>query len=63
MRDWFRGISDFKKAYWPKTNIVENEKSYLVIDSHSVSDGWRKLFSQLFLVHGNRNSYSRATSA
>ena len=52
MRDWFMGISDFKKGYWPKTNIVQDEKGYLVIDSHSVSDGWRKRFSQLFLVHG-----------
>ena len=44
IRDFYRGISDFK-------NIVKNEKSDLVADSHGIVARWRKYFSQLFNVH------------
>jgi hypothetical protein len=50
IRDWYRGISDFKKRYQPRTNIAQNEKGDLVAVSHSVSAGWRKILSQLFVV-------------
>jgi hypothetical protein len=29
----YRGISDFKKSYQPRTNIVKDEKDDLVADS------------------------------
>ena len=32
IRDLYRGISDFKKGYQPRTNIVWNEKGDLVAD-------------------------------
>jgi len=32
IRDLYRGISDFKKSYQPRTNIVWNEKGGLVAD-------------------------------
>ena len=48
----YRGISDFKKGYQPRCNIVKDEKGYLVADSHSIVDRWRNYFSQLFNVHG-----------
>jgi hypothetical protein len=34
--DLCRGISDFKKGYQPRTNLVKDEKYYLVVDSCSI---------------------------
>ena len=34
--DLFRGISDFKKVYQPRTNIVKDDKVDLVADSHRI---------------------------
>ena len=48
----YRGISDFKKGYQPRCNIVKDEKGDLVADSHGIVVRWRKSFSQLFNVHG-----------
>ena len=36
IRDLYRGISDFKKGYQPRTNIVKDEKVDLVTDSHRI---------------------------
>ena len=52
IRDLYRGISDFKKGYQPRCNIVKDEKGDLVADSHSIVARWRNYFSQLFHVHG-----------
>jgi hypothetical protein len=52
IRDFYRGINDFKKGYQPRCNIVKNEKGDLVADTHSIVARWRKYFSQLFNVHG-----------
>jgi len=47
----YRGISDFKKGYQPRCNIVKDEKGDLVADSHGIVARWRNYFSQLF-IHG-----------
>ena len=47
----YRGISDFKKGYQPRTNIIKDEKDDLVVDSHSILARWRNDFSQLLNVH------------
>ena len=52
IRDLYRGISDFKKGYQPRCNIVKDGKGDLVADSHGFVARWRKYFSQLFNVHG-----------
>ena len=36
IRDFYRGINDFKKGYKPSCNIVKNEKGDLVADSHII---------------------------
>jgi len=36
IRDLYRGISDFKKGYQPRCNIVKDGKCDLVADSHSI---------------------------
>jgi len=51
IRDLYRGISDFKKGYQPRCNIVKDVKGDLVADSHSIVARWRNYFSQLFNVH------------
>jgi len=52
IRDLYRGISDYKKGYQPRCNIVKDEKGDLVADSHGIVARWRNYFSQLFNVHG-----------
>ena len=48
----YRGISDLKKGYQPRTNILKDEKGDLVTDSHSILARWRNHFSQLLNMHG-----------
>jgi len=52
IRDLYRGISEFKKGYQSRCNIVKDEKSDLVADSHSIVAWWGNYFSQLFNMHG-----------
>jgi len=51
IRDLYRGISDFKKGWKPRTNIVKDDKVALFADSHYILAMWRKYFSQLLNVH------------
>jgi len=51
----YRVISDFKKGYRPRCNIVKDEKGDLVADSHVIVARWRNYFSQLFNVHGAKD--------
>ena len=37
----YRGISDFKKGYQPRTNVVKDEKCDLVADSCGIVARWR----------------------
>ena len=48
IRDLYRGISDFKKGYQPRCNIVKDEKGDLVAYPHGIVARWRNYFSQLF---------------
>ena len=48
----YRDISDFKKVYQRRTNIVKDEKGDLFADSHSILARWRNYFYQLLNVHG-----------
>jgi len=50
-----RSISDFKKGCQLRTHIVKDEKGNLVTDSHGIVARWRKLYCQLFNVHGVSN--------
>jgi len=47
-----RFISDFRKGYQPRTNIVWDGKGDSGTDSHSISARWRNHFSQLSNVRG-----------
>jgi hypothetical protein len=52
IRDLYRGTSDFKKGYLPRTNVVKGEKGDLFADSHRILARWRNCFSQLLNEHG-----------
>ena len=52
IRKLYRGISDFKRGYQPRNNIVKDETGDLVTSSYSVLARWRDYFSQLLNVHG-----------
>jgi len=52
IRDLYRGISDFKYDYQPRTNIAKDEKGDLFTDCHIILGMWKKHFSQLLNVHG-----------
>jgi len=36
IRDLYRGFSDFKKGYQPRTNIAKDDKGDFIADSHSI---------------------------
>ena len=46
----YRGISDCKKSYQPRNNVVKNEKDNLVADCNSILGRWRNHFSLLLQV-------------
>jgi len=52
IRDLYSRISDFKKGYRPRTNIIKDENGNLVTHCHSILARWRNHFSQLLNVHG-----------
>ena len=51
IRNLYRGTSDFKKGYQPRTNVVKDEKGDLITDSYSIVAGWRNYFYQLLNGH------------
>jgi hypothetical protein len=55
IRELYRGLNDFKKAYQPRTNIVKDEKGDLVADCHSILTRWRNYCSELLKVHGDND--------
>ena len=57
--DLCRGISDFKKGYQPRTDIVKGEKGDLVADSHSILAKWRNRFYQLLNMMVGRQKYTQ----
>jgi len=64
IRDLYRGISDFKKGYQLRTQIVQNDKGDLVTDSQSILARWRSYFSQLLNVHAvNDNRHTEIHTA
>jgi hypothetical protein len=52
IRDFYRGVNDFKKGYQLRTNVARDEKGDLIADSHSILVRQRNHFSQLLNAHG-----------
>jgi hypothetical protein len=51
IRDLYRGINEFKRAYQPRNNFMRDENGDLVSLSHNVLNRWKNYFSQLLNVH------------
>ena len=51
IRDFYSGITDFKKCYQPRINIVKDEKGDLVTDCQSVLARWWNHISHLLNIH------------
>jgi hypothetical protein len=57
--DFYSGISDFKKVYQSRTNIVRYEKGFLVAGSCSILARWGNHYSQLLNVRGVNDIWQR----
>jgi hypothetical protein len=52
IRDFQRGINEFKKGYQPKINIIKDENGNLLADPQNVLNSWKDFFKQVLNVHG-----------
>jgi hypothetical protein len=52
IRDLYRGITEFKKGYQPKTNLVKDERGDLLADPQKILTTWKNYFCQLLNVQG-----------
>jgi hypothetical protein len=52
IRDLYRGISEFKKGYQPRINIIKDDNGNLQAHSQNVLNMWKSFFNQLLNVHG-----------
>jgi hypothetical protein len=52
IRDLYRGINEFKKAYQPIINIIKDQNDNLLADPQNVLNRWKNFFNQVLNVHG-----------
>jgi hypothetical protein len=52
MRDLYRGITEFKKGYQPKSNLVKYERGNLLAEAQTMLTRWKNYFCQLLNVQG-----------
>jgi hypothetical protein len=52
IRDLYRGITEFKKGYQPKTNLVKDERGDLLADPQKILTRRKNYFCQLLNVQG-----------
>jgi hypothetical protein len=55
IRDLYRGITEFKKSYQHKTNLVKDERGDLIGDHRKILIRWKNYFCQLLNVQGPRS--------
>jgi hypothetical protein len=52
-RDLYRGVTELKKGYQPRSNLVKDERGELLADSHKIVNRWMNYFCQLLSVQGS----------
>jgi hypothetical protein len=52
IRDLYRGITEFKKGYQPKTNLIMDERGDILADPQKILTRWKNYFCQLLNVQG-----------
>jgi hypothetical protein len=55
IRDFYRGINEFKKGYQSRINNIKDENVNLLADPQSVLNRWKHFFNQVLNIHGVRN--------
>jgi hypothetical protein len=45
-------MTEFKKGYQPRTNLVKDERGDPLVDPHKILNRWRNYFCQLLNVQG-----------
>jgi hypothetical protein len=50
IRDLYRGITEFKKGYQPRTYLVNDERVDLLADPQKIMNRWKNYFCQLLKV-------------
>jgi hypothetical protein len=53
VRDLYRGINEFKRGYQPRSDLVKDENSDLLADSHNIVIRWKSYLSRLLNVHND----------
>jgi hypothetical protein len=53
IRDLYRGITECKKGYQPKSNLVKDERGDLLVDPRQILTRWKIYFCQLLNVQGS----------
>jgi hypothetical protein len=52
IRDLYRGMTEFKKSYQPKTNLVKDERGNLLTDPKKNLTRWKNFFCRLLNIQG-----------
>jgi hypothetical protein len=55
IRNFYRGINEFKNCYQPNINIIKVKNGNLLTDSQSILNRWKNFFNQVLNVHGVHN--------
>jgi hypothetical protein len=48
----YRGITEFKDDYQPRTNLVRDARGDLLVGPHNIFNRWKNYFCQLLKVQG-----------
>jgi hypothetical protein len=48
VRDLYEGINELRRGYQPRSNLVKDENSDLLADSHSILNRWKILLLSEF---------------
>jgi hypothetical protein len=51
IKDFYRGINEFKKGYQPRINIIKDESGNLLGYPKNVLNRWKNFFNQVLNVH------------
>jgi hypothetical protein len=52
IRYMYRGITEFKKGYQPKPNLIKDERGNFLADPQQILTRWKNYFCHLLNVQG-----------
>jgi hypothetical protein len=51
IRDFYRGMNEFKKGHQPRINIINDGNGNLLADPQNILNTWKNFFNQMLNVH------------